>query len=1048
MYDTLDLRMGDLIKDNIKKNSELLIMSEYISIYAYKELKKEFDGVSSVKLLLKDSIFIDKSEKDDRLETINNENKIFNNEYEIELRNNLNQSYIARQFSKWVEDKVEVRSIENSNVRYNTLIVDNDFTISEYSSIDMASIGYISPKNYDKYCETFDESKEQRKIGKYKELFNRFWQEEKSKDVKIELLDRLKSMYKDNSPEFIYFMTIHNLFKDYTNEDETVKTETGFKDTEIWSKLYRFQKDGVIGAIEKLEKYNGCIIADSVGLGKTFEALAVIKYYELRNSRVLVLAPKKLRDNWSIYTKNDRRNIFVDDRFNYDILNHTDLSRKDGMSGDIDLSTINLGNYDLVVIDESHNFRNNVATKNKETRYSRLMKEIIKKGVKTKVLLLSATPVNNKMNDIKNQIAFITESNDRHFESSGIKSVETTLRNAQMIFNRWLKLDEAQRTSTTFLNMINFDYFKLLDTITIARSRKHIEKYYDINDIGKFPERLKPINIKTNIDYNDEFEKIKELNKSILELNLSIYSPLKYVLPHLKEKYSNIYDTNVKNGKTTFKQTDRETNVIHLMRTNILKRLESSISSFNITVERILDKIDSTILVLNSSNDIIKEDDLDIEEEYLIGDKVNVNVNDVDKIKWRQDLLEDRSIIVDILERTKKIDSNRDAKLIELKNVIKQKIQNPINKDNKKIIIFTTFADTANYLYENISEWGLKNFNIHSSIVSGSSTNKTTLKGIKGDMNDILMNFSPTSKERKNVYPNINDEIDILIATDCISEGQNLQDCDCLINYDIHWNPVRIIQRFGRIDRLGSTNDKIQLINFWPNIELDEYINLEARVRSKMIILDVSATGEENIISDNDKMNDLKYRKNQLKQLQDNVLDLEDVYGGISITDFSMNDFKMDLSDYNKNNELVLEKAHKGTYALVKSDKKGVIFCLKQVYEAKNIDNAFYPYYLVFVGEDGIVELTYQNTKQILDLYRNICLGKEEVLEELVNKFNDETNNGKNMKKYTKLLDKAVNNILGQKDDANKKSIFSMGESTLFDEKISDFEVISFLVLM
>ncbi len=648
----------------------------------------------------------------------------------------------------------------------------------------------------------------------------------------------MQLIYKENTPEFIYFVTLYNIFKDYLGEiteDNIVKTKIGFKETEVWNKLYKFQKDGVIGAIDKIEKHGGCIIADSVGLGKTFSALAVIKYYELRNHRVLVLAPKKLRENWTIYTLNDKRNILLKDRFNYDVLNHTDLSRETGYSGEINLETINWSNYDLVVIDESHNFRNNNARNEKVTRYSKLLNDVIRSGAETKILMLSATPVNNRMTDLKNQINFITEGIDNAFDSEGIPSVELTLRKAQLVFNKWTELEESERTLDTFMEMMDMDYFKLLDTVTIARSRKHIEKYYDVAEIGKFPKRLKPINIKSNIDEMNEFPSLEHVNKVIRNLNLSTYAPLKYVLPEKRVEYDKKYDTAVKGGQSVFRQVDREQSLVNLMRVNILKRMESSINSFGITMAKLLKQIDYTLdkieknqMHFDSSLNIADiEIDDDRLEDSLIGNKVKVLIQDMDLIKWKQDLEDDKKKLEELIYEAAKVVKNRDAKLNSLKEKIIDKINNPLNEGNKKIIIFSAFADTANYLYESLSPWIKDEFKLHTALVTGSGDNKCTLNGVnKKDLNAVLTNFSPKSKEREKIFPDMKEEIDILIATDCISEGQNLQDCDYLINYDIHWNPVRIIQRFGRIDRLGSKNNSIQLVNFWPNMELDEYITL------------------------------------------------------------------------------------------------------------------------------------------------------------------------------------------------------------------------------
>ena len=783
---------------------------------------------------------------------------------------------------------------------------------------------------------------------------------------------------------------------------------------------------------------------------------------------MLVLAPKKLRDNWSVYRVNDKRNILAKDRFNYDLLNHTDLSRKGGMSGDIDLSFVNWGNYDLVVIDESHNFRNNVAVNDRETRYEKLMNNIIKAGVKTKVLMLSATPVNNKLDDLKNQLAFITEDDDKALEKTAeIKSIMSTLRNAQSAFNKWGDLEENEKTTERLLDMLNFDYFKLLDSLTIARSRKHIEKYYNINDIGQFPKRLKPENVKEDIDILEDFPSFKEINNQILKLNLSVYAPIKYVLPHKRDYYNKLYDTKAKGGKVLFKQMDREQNIVFLMKTNFLKRLESSINSFTITLEKVLYNINSKIKKLSVINDDITLDIDDIDpldtsiEQFTIGDKVKIKIKDIDKIKYKQDLEHDRDILLDLLSKSKKIDEARDKKLHELKNVITRKINNPINEDNKKIIIFTAFADTAKYLYKNISVWAKDNYNLNSALVTGSENPKTTIKMSRVDLNKVLINFSPISKEREKVMPEIKEEIDILIATDCISEGQNLQDCDYLINYDIHWNPVRIVQRFGRIDRLGSRNTCIKLVNFWPSMELDEYIHLEGRVKQKMTMLDISATGEEDVINENpQKMKDLEYRRKQLKQLQEEVIDLEEVNGNLSFTDFTLDDFRMDLINLQEKYDSEVENTPLGIYSIVKNNNKslddeikpGVIYCLKKTdsYKNESDKNPIYPYYMAYVKEDGEIIYNYSNVKKILDIYKALCIGNNKVINDLVEEFNEETKNQKKMDKYKDLLTDVTDDILGKIEEQDTLNIFSLGDlSGMLDNNTNqeEFEIVSYLVI-
>ena len=1055
----------DKLKEDLKSGTKVSIISAYFTIFAYQELRKELNKIDSLRLLFSMPTFV-KDKKDINREfklSGSYESGLAGDRYEMKLKNELKQSEIAKECAEWIRKKVEVRAYDEEHALPQKMYImeqneGEDSYIFGSSDFTSSGLGVVSSNKSEMNTYMKDTTSTQAMLN----LFNKAWNDnEKVKDVKKALLESLEVVYRENTSEFIYFVTLYNIFKDYLSdltEEEIVKSKTGFKDSVVWNKLYNFQKDGVLGAIDKLEKYNGCILADSVGLGKTFEALAIIKYYELRNNRVLVLCPKKLRENWLVYRGNRRDNILGEDRLNYDVLNHTDLSRYTGHSGDINLEEVYWENYDLIVIDESHNFRNNNNSKeNKETRYSRLLNQIIKKGVKTRVLMLSATPVNNRMNDLKNQIAFATEGNDKALSADGIKSIEQTLRKAQMAFNKWNDLEE-DKSVESLLEMLEVDYFKLLDMLTIARSRKHIQKYYDTTSIGKFPERLKPINVKADVDTKNDFIKLAELNKLIKSLNLAIYSPMKYVLPSKVEQYSKKYDTNM--GKTVFKQTDREESLVHLMRINILKRMESSIHSFAITVLKILKNIEGTLEKINTFEDFVEDfdiEELDIEDNrldgVLIGSKnVKIHLKDIDKIRWESELEADKVILEKILKEANKITVERDKKLVELQELIKQKVENPLNKENKKIIIFTAFSDTAKYLYDNISTYILDELGLYSAIVTGSDNPKTNLKGVKTEFNNILTNFSPRSKERRDKDK---PEIDILIATDCISEGQNLQDCDYLINYDIHWNPVRIIQRFGRIDRIGSQNEVIQLVNFWPNMELDEYINLESRVSGRMVMLDMSATGEENIIEENTTMNDLEYRKKQLKQLQDQVPDIEDINGNISITDLSFNDFKMDLVNYMKNHKELLEKAPTGMYAIAKSNideaVRGVIFCLKKINQ--NIKpseyNTLNPYFFVYIKDDGEVLLNFIQSKKILDIYKKVCSGQNELYTELIKEFNQETNNAKDMKKFTDFLEKTVENIVGKEEEKGIESLFSFDKTTLSKsvQNMDDFELISFLVI-
>ncbi len=1062
--------VGDILKENLQEGSKLTIMAAHLTLYAFQELKDELSKLDEFRFLFTHPTFVENKYHKDQIR--HNEQKLFGLDEEISYQMNLNQAYLAREFSKWLKKKGEVKSFVSKNMIDSLYYVESqdeeDVCLKGPSTFSAPGLGYVNSESV-MLNQMIVESKFNQQI---KNQIDYIWNDEKTvKDVKADVLKKLECLYEDRSPEFLYFVTLYNIFKTFLEENEqgeAIQTATGFKNTVVWNKLYNFQRDGVVGAINKINKFGGCIIADSVGLGKTFEALAVIKYYELNNHKVLVLCPKKLRENWLVYRQqNDIRNPLADDRFSYDLLNHTDLSRNGGKSGDIDLDYVNWGNYGLVVIDESHNFRNNAAHKERETRYSKLLNKIIKSGIKTKVLMLSATPVNNHLQDLRNQINFITEENDQALlPTAEIESVNRVISQAQSAFNQWGKLSENERTTDSLLELLDFDYFKLLDSLTIARSRKHIEKYYNVKDIGQFPKRLKPITVKSEIDTNHQFPAVEEIYREILGLNMAIYSPMRYVLPHKRAYYEQKYDTVVKGGKSVLKQSDRERSLIYLITSGLLKRLESSIHSFNLTLSKIQSKIDHTLDSVTKFNqyslELDDEKELDDElEDFTVGDKVSIKLSDLDVIKWRQDLEEDLERINNILIHSTSITPMRDQKLQQLKELMINKFNQPINSDNKKIIIFTAYADTAKYLYDHLSKWVLDEYHLYTALVTGSDNPKTTFKLKKVDLNSVLVNFSPISKERGN-FSDVTEEIDILIATDCISEGQNLQDCDYLINYDIHWNPVRIIQRFGRVDRLGSRNEQIQLVNFWPSVELDEYINLENRVKQRMKMLDLSATGEDDVIAeDSNTMKDLEYRRNQLVQLQDAVIDLEDVQGSVSLTDFTMDDFRMDLMNLSKKYEEYLENIPPAMFALVQNQneqlkdeiKPGVIFCLRRVecYDDNNESNPIYPYYLVYVTEDQEVYYNYAQVKKILDLYRSLCNGTSKILKGLVHSFNKETKFNKKMGNYQQLLKIATDEIIGKSNEEEVNSIFSFSGLNLFNtsqtQNKESFEVITYLII-
>lgn len=1101
--------VGQFLTENIKPDSKLSIVSAYFTIYAFNHLKCQLISINSLRFLFGEPRFIKSL---DPSKVNHRDFKIEDNNLVIPVESRLSQKLVAKECSDWIKKKVEIKSMVKPNFLHGKLYhIENSNGVNEAvmgsSNFTVNGLGLGGSPNIELNMVVQDK----RDLDDLKNWFNELWNDKTGlvEDVKEDVLKYLESLYIENEPEFIYFKTLFHIFEKFLDEQQTgglLNEKSGFYDSDVWNALYKFQKDGVKGAINKILKHNGCIIADSVGLGKTFEALAVIKYFELMNARVLVLCPKKLSSNWTIYQahKSHDLNPFIKDRFGYTVLFHTDMGRQEGFSqaDGIDFRNFNWGAYDLIVIDESHNFRGNPSEKESKkggkvmNRAMWLMEKIIKSGSKTKVLLLSATPVNNNLRDLRNQIFLITEGKSNALlESTQIKDISQTLVNAQNQFTRWAdRKNNPDRSQKQLIERLDSSFFKLLDELTIARSRKHIVNFYkdELNSIGKFPEKPNPISVYPLIDLKDRFFTYDALNEKILKYKLSVFNPSAYVKP---DKIEEVEKKAASQGILAFKQSDRESFLVGMMKVNFLKRLESSIESFEISMDRTIkkiEKLEELIHDFKKKNNISREESIgqftpdedeqedvsDDSEQWQVGKKLKFDLGDLDVDKWLIDLKNDKAALSELYNSAVSIDVNRDAKLKDLKDVILKKIKNPINGKNKKILIFTAFADTAKYLYENcLKDWVLNELKLNIALVMGTDT-KTTFG--HNDFLSILTNFSPVSKNR-NLTGSMpqEGEIDILIATDCISEGQNLQDCDYLINYDIHWNPVRIIQRFGRIDRLGSKNDKIQLVNFWPTEDLDNYINLKERVEARMALVDVTATGEDNILNTEQITelieDDLKYRSKQLKRLKDEVLEIEDMDESISLTDFTLDDFRIDLMNFLENNRKKLEDAPFGLYTVVPSPagsfnneinislfssneneiiKAGVIYCLKQKGNTKENQevNPLQPYFLVYIRDDGTVRYNYVNAKQILEIYRKMCQGRSRPYEELCEIFNTETNQGEDMKKYSELLKSAVNEISRIfKKRANQKLTTDRGALLVPAEKqvneINQFELVTWLVI-
>lgn len=1071
MFDNVSSTVKDNLTVTIKKGDKLSVAAACFSIYAYQALKKQLDGIDGLRFIFTSPTFLqEKAPKEKRefyIPRLDRERSLYGTEFEVKLRNELTQKAIARECADWIRRKARFRSnLTGGNISgFMNVVGEETATYMPLHGFTTADIGcergnnIINPVN-----KMFAPLSDQ-----YIRMFDQIWTDKSlMQDVTEQVIDGITAAYNENAPEFIYFVAIYNIFNEFledVSEDVLPNEATGFKESRIWDKLYTFQKDAALAIINKLESFNGCILADSVGLGKTFTALAVIKYYENRNRSVLVLCPKKLSDNWNTYKDNYVNNPIAADRLRYDVLYHTDLSRDRGKSNGLDLDRLNWGNYDMVVIDESHNFRNGgeiYGEDRRENRYLRLMNRVIRTGVKTKVLMLSATPVNNRFIDLRNQLELAYEGDPNIInEKLGTKqSIDEIFRNAQKVFNQWNKQEDGQRTTDALLKALDFDFFEVLDSVTIARSRKHIEKYYNMGEIGSFPERLKPLSLRPRLSDLENAINYSEIYEQLMKLNLSVYIPTSFIFPSQLSKY---VDKSI-----NINRSGREMGIRRLMSINLLKRLESSVQSFRLTLGRVKKLIDDTITEIDAfaaggssvirarelAGDDVDFDDDDRNTDYFAAEhSLKIDLADIDYKTWRDNLAEDAETLGLLKMLIDDITPSHDTKLQTLFELIEQKMTSPINDGNRKILIFSAFSDTAEYLYANVSTFVKLRFALDTAMITGSVDGKTTIKGQRTSMNEVLTLFSPLSKDKKLLMPNNQNDISVLIATDCISEGQNLQDCDYCVNYDIHWNPVRIIQRFGRIDRIGSRNAAIQLVNFWPDVDLDEYLSLKGRVETRMRITVMTATGDDDLINAEEK-GDLEYRKAQLKRLQEEVVDIEDMQSGISIMDLGLNEFRLDLLEYVKRNG-DMDAAPFGLHAVVPASEDsppGVVFVLKNRNNSVNTDmqNRLHPFYMVYVEKGGAVVCDYLSPKELLDKFRALCKGKNTPAMDACREFNTETKDGRDMRSVSSLLTNAISSIIDVKEEGDIDSLFSPGGTSALTGKISgldDFELICFLVV-
>ena len=1080
-YETFDNR-SKILKDDIaarlRKGDRVSVAAAYFSIYGFQELRRELKACEEFRFIYTEPTYIqetsDKAQREFYIPRLNRERSLYGTEFEIRLRNELTQRSIAKECAAWVRRKARFKSFKSSQGMQPVFGVrgdgDADGEQGEYVYFPFDGLttrGLGTAPGSSEYAMVTRTGAPMSTA--FLQTFDRAWDDaEHLEDVTDQMVESMETVYAENSPETIYYLALYNIFSEFLDdisEDNMPNAGTGYRDSAIWNKLYDFQRDAAVSIINKLETYSGCILADSVGLGKTFTALAVIKYYESRNRTVLVLCPKKLKDNWLTYRSNQRNNPVASDRLRYDVLFHTDLSRDHGMSATgIDLSLIDWGNYDLVVIDESHNFRNGSASANvgegEENRYLKLLNRVVRAGVKTKVLMLSATPVNNRFYDLRNQLALAYDGDqDEWARRLGLSyDLDTVFQRAQKAFNAWDKLSVEHRTTDELAKLLDFDFYRVLDQVTVARSRKHIQRHYDMAALGPFPRRNDPISIRAKLTDLPDAINYHEIYGQLDALSLCVYMPSSYLLPSRAAKYA------LKDGNLTV--AGRESGIKKLMATNLLKRLESSVHSFRITLGKIRDLVAATDRTIDdfvagraagaSVADIGAPDGLDLDiddgEEPLfeVGGKTRYEVADLDYVSWQRDLERDLETLDLLISMVDDITPEHDSKLAELKDRIANKVRSPLNPSNQKVIVFTAFADTANYLFENLAPWIKSELGLNTCMITGQGNPKCTIQGAPTDMNLVLTMFSPVSKELDVVMPGEERRIDVLIATDCISEGQNLQDCDYLVNYDIHWNPVRVIQRFGRIDRIGSRNDVIQLVNFWPDVELDEYIRLKSRVEERMRATVLTSTGDDDLLNADEK-GDLEYREVQLRKMQTENIDLEDVSGGASITDLGLNDFRMDLVDYYEKNPGIDAMPH-GLHAVVCGEEPGMVFVLRNVNQGVNIEhrNQLHPFYLVYVKDDGSVLHGHLDPKGVLDEMRLLCRGKSAPDRGLCAQFNRETHDGRDMKVGSRLLEAAVASIVDAKEESDVDSFFSEGTTGFLEgdvEGLDDFELICFLVV-
>ena len=790
IIDNRDNKVADYLAQSMAFADSLDVVSAYFTIYGYELLEDRLRAMNRVRFLYGDPASVEDVDPGGK------EAKSFHiSEQGLRPNHSLNQKHLAQRCAEWIcRDSVHIRSIKQSNFLHGKMYLTSEGKrttsgIVGRSNFTKSGLGGSDRPNLEINLATT----QQETLAELQEWFDSLWNDRRQvEDAKQQVLDALNRIGSDYSPEAVYYKTLYELFRDELEArlagDESVDA-SGFLDSEIWNALYAFQKDGVRSVLAKLRAHDGCILADSVGLGKTYTALAVIKYYESLNRQVLVLCPKKLIGNWNLYPAHNGhlQNPFKADKFGYTLLAHTDLSRNFGTSGSVDLSNFNWSAYDLVVIDESHNFRNSDGQ-----RYQRLLNEVIKRGIPTKVLMLSATPVNTSLTDIRNQIYLMTEGRRDVFEKSlGVANIDAPIKHAQEEFDKWesRQRNRARRNKNALLENLRAGFLRLLDGVSIARSRRHVKQFYadEMQRVGEFPHREKPVNRYPVTDLRDELS-YEDLSDDIGRFQLRQYRPSEYVKGANRSEQLPFDDISKKDIRQS-----REYYLVGMMRTNFLKRLESSAHSLTLTLERTIAKIDDIFRKIDLydqsgidaslADDTRPEEDAEDEDMFIGKGESKHRLSELDLPRWQAHLLEDRQVLEDVLVRVKAIDHSRDGKLKQLRADIAQRASNPTRNmdgaDNRKMLVFTSFKDTAQYLYDNLREQASA-LGMNIAMVSG---DETRASAGRNEFNAILSNFAPAARGRADG----GEDIDLIIATDCISEGQNLQDCDTALNYDIHW---------------------------------------------------------------------------------------------------------------------------------------------------------------------------------------------------------------------------------------------------------------------